>query len=140
VFNVLSACLATPGLVTPIKYHGRLLADAILSDPLPADVLVAEGVDLVLASSVVPVPSARAAHGQYDGTDPGLVTSWLSVCDTVAHQRSLDHLNAIDVIIAPDVAAFPDTAFEEVSQLIDRGRQAARKALPRIRTVLGREE
>jgi NTE family protein len=140
VFNALSACVATPGLVRPVNHRGQLLVDATLSDPLPASALSGAGVDLVLASSVIPVPSSRSGRKWTDRRDPDLVTSWLSMCDTVAHQRSLDHLNAIDVLIAPDVAEVSDTAFEDAPQLIERGRQAARQALPRIRTLLGREE
>ena len=134
LFNALSACVATPGLVAPVAYQDRLLVDAILSNPLPADAAAAHGADIILASSVIPIPGARHKAGQ---EQPGqdLVTSWLDVCDVVAHGRSLDHINSIDLIVAPDVAGFSDTAFEQAEPLIERGRQAARGALPHMRSL-----
>jgi NTE family protein len=135
LFSVLSACVATPGLVTPIEYQDRLLVDATLSNPLPADVAVAHGADVVLASSVIPVPGARQKQDR-KRHERDLVTSWFNVCDIVAHNRSLDHLGSIDLIIAPNVAEFPDTAFAQAESLIERGRQAAKEALPQIRSLL----
>lgn len=134
LYDALSACVATPGLATPIEHQGRLLVDAILINPLPADVVAAQGADIVLTSSVIPVPSARLASRET--RDQDLVTSWIDVCDVVAHERSLDHLHLIDLMISPDVAQFPDTSFEYAESLIEEGRRAAQDVLPRIRSLL----
>ena len=96
---------------------------------------VTGGADLVLASSVIPVPSTKQGSGARD-----LVSSWLSMSDAIAHERSLDHLNAIDVLITPDIAGFSAQAFDQAEQLIDCGRQAAQQVLPRIRSLLQQEE
>jgi NTE family protein len=138
LFNALSACVATPGLVTPIEYKDRLLVDAILTNPLPADAVAAKGADIILTSSVIPVPSARLEKSRKN-RDQDLVTSWIDVCDVVAHERSLDHLNLIDLMISPDVAEFSDIGFEHVELLIEKGRQAAQDALPRVQSILTRQ-
>jgi NTE family protein len=135
LFSALSACVATPGLVTPVEKDDRPLVDAILTNPLPANAAVTGGADLVLASSVIPTPSARQGSEERD-----LVNSWLSISDAIAHERSLDHLNAIDVLITPDVVGFSAQGFDQAEQLIDRGRQAAEKVVPRIRSLLQPEE
>ncbi|MBN1580462.1 MAG: cyclic nucleotide-binding domain-containing protein [Anaerolineae bacterium] len=135
LFNALSACVATPGLVTPIEYQDRLLIDALLTNPLPADAVAAEGADIILTSSVIPVPSARLEKGRKN-RDQDLVTSWIGVCDVVAHERSLDHLNLIDLMVSPDIAGFSDIDFEHADLLIEKGRQAAQDALPRIQSIL----
>ncbi len=134
LFNVLSACVATPGLVTPVEFQDRLLVDALLTNPLPADAVAAQGTDIVIASSVIPAPGTRQHKTRQDG-EQDLVENWFSVCDLVAHERSLDHLSAIDLLIAPQVADLADTAFEHAQQLIDRGREAAEKALPQIKNL-----
>jgi len=136
LFNALSACVATPGLITPVESQDHLLADAILSNPLPVDAVTAGGADIVLASSVIPMPSARRKSAQDDEKAQDLVTSWLGVCEVVAHEHSLDHLSSVDLIIVPDVAEFPDTAFDRAPALIERGRQAAKQVLPRIQALL----
>ncbi len=135
LFNALSACVAIPGLVTPIEYQDRLLVDAILTNPLPADAVAAHGADIVLASSVIPAPTARLKKNR-SSRHQDLVTSWIDVCDVVAHERTLDHLNLIDLIIAPDIAEFSDAEFESAERLIEKGRQAAHKALPQVETLL----
>ncbi len=134
--NALAACVAVPGLVTPVEYQERLLVDAMLTDPLPADVASVEGADIIIASSVIPTPDARRASPE----EHDLVGSWLNMCHAVAHDRSLDHLNVVDLIIVPEVAGFSDKEFAQIDELIECGRQAARHVLPRIQDLLHRED
>ena len=140
LFNALSACVATPGLVTPVDHQGRLLVDAILTNPLPADAAVAGGADIIVASSVIPSPNARQESTARSERTHDLVNSWLSISDAIAHERSLQHLNAIDILIAPDVSEFSGQAFDQAERLVECGRQAAQEALPRIRSLLQQEE
>lgn len=137
VFNALAACVATPGLVTPIDYQEYSLVDGILSNPLPVDAAKTHGADLIVASSVIPMPSDRGAASK--GRKRNLVNSWLGLADVVAHERSLDHLRSVDILVAPDVSAFSDADFGAARQLIDRGRDAAAAVLPRIRALLQEE-
>ena len=136
LFNALSACIATPGLITPIEHQEQFLVDATLTNPLPADAAVTGGADIILASSVIPGPAARQQGRQAQD----LVTGWLSLSAAVSHQLSLNHLNAVDVLIVPKVDEFSDLAFDQAERLVERGRQAAEHSLPRIRSLLRQEE
>jgi NTE family protein len=136
LFNALSACIATPGLVTPVEFQDHLLVDATLSNPLPIDAVAAEGADIIIASSVIPTPHARRKNAQKETKAQDLVTSWLGICEVIAHEHSLDHLSSVDLIIAPDISEFSDTAFDHMPALIERGRQAAEQILPRIQALL----
>ncbi len=137
LFNAVSACLATPGLVTPVEHQNRLLVDAILSNPLPANLVAAQGADLILVSSVIPTSGAR--QKRTDNERPDLVTGWLDVCDMIANTHANEHLRNMDMIITPDVAEFSDTAFEQAETLIERGRQMAQQMLPHIQSLLRRQ-
>ena len=95
---------------------------------------------MVIASSVIPMPDSRRENARRGVEDRDLVGSWLRFSEAIAHERSLDHLGAVDVLIAPDVAEFTETAFDQAERLIERGRLAALRALPRIRSVLAQEE
>jgi NTE family protein len=130
VFSALSACIAAPGLVTPVKHQKRLLTDALLSNPLPADAAVAANVDIALACSTIPLPQTAPADRPRD-----LVTNWVGLSQAIAYGRTLDHLGAIDLLIAPDVADLGPLDFEHAEQLIERGRKAAEKSLDRIRAL-----
>lgn len=140
VFPALSACVATPGLVTPIERQEQLLADALLSDPVPIDAMAGDGVDVMLVSSAIPSPGAQRHQEDQESHLPGLVVNWLGVCDAVAHECSLKHLHSADLVIAPEVADLSDAAFDQAPILIERGRRAAEKALPRIRSLLQQKE
>ena len=125
-----------PGLITPVEHQEQFLVNAALSNPLPADAAVTGGADIVLASSVIPGPAAS----HQDRQTQDLVTGWLSFSEAVSHQLSLNHLNAIDVLIVPEVDEFSDLAFDQTERLVERGRQAAEHSLPRIRSLLRQEE
>jgi predicted acylesterase/phospholipase RssA len=127
-------------LVTPVRYDDHWLVDATLSDPLPVDVLLEERTDIVIASSAIPAPGTRQRPSHGDAEPPDLVTGWLGACDAMIHERSLQYLSHLDLVITPDIAEFSDTAFQRTQELIERGRQAAEAALPRIQSLLQREE
>ena len=104
-------------------------------------------VDVAQVGSITPDQAKHHAHSDNAshylvrlGTDSDGLVSWLSISDAIAHERSLDHLNAIDVLVAPDVAEFSAQAFDQAEQLIERGRRAADEVLPRIRSLLQQEE
>lgn len=140
LFSALSACVAAPGLVTPVRYDDRWFVDSVLSDPLPVDILLEERTDILIASSAIPAPGAHLRPSQGGTQPPDLVTGWLGACDAVIHERSLQFLSHLDLVITPDIAEFSDAAFERTQELVERGRQAAEAALPRIQTLLQREE
>ena len=130
VFSALSACIAAPGLVTPVEHQQRLLTDALLNNPLPADAAVNAHADIVLACSTIPMPQAAPEDRSRD-----LVTNWVGLSQALAYGRSLDHLSEIDLLIAPEVADLGPLAFEHAEQLIERGKRAAEKSLDRIRAL-----
>jgi NTE family protein len=140
LFSALSASIATPGLITPIDHQDRLLVDAILTNPLPADAAVTGGADIILASSVIPMPGTRQGDTSQPSHSHDLVTSWLNISEAIAHERSLQHLNAIDILIAPDISGFSEQAFDQAERLIECGREAAQQVLPRIRSLMRQEE
>ncbi len=69
VLAAIRASAAVPGVVTPVRWHGRLLADGGLVNPLPVDVARHLGADVVIAVSVLrlpenPLPNERENGGQ----------------------------------------------------------------------------
>jgi NTE family protein len=140
LFNALSASIAAPGLTTPVQYQDRLLVNALLSEPMPVKALSSERADIVLASSVIPLPGRDASPPAARDTNPDLVTTWMEVCGSVAQSHVQDHLQRADVIIAPDVSGVHLSGFDRVEALVERGRHAAREALPHIRASLRGEE
>jgi NTE family protein len=139
LFNALSACIAMPGLVTPVDYNDHLLVDAYMTNPLPIDAVVTAGADKVIASTVIPVRGARDDEIGSRAAPQDLVSGWLAIADIVARERVLDHIYAADILIAPNLTDVSNDDFGQAQDLIDTGRAAASEALPRIRAALALE-
>ena len=135
VFSPLSACVATPGLVKRVRQGERLLHDALLLDPLPTDVFGHNEVGVLLASTSIPLPGDRLSESAHRD----LVNCWLETCSTVAHERSIERMETVDLVVSCKTAEFSDAAFENAALLLECGRDAARQAWPRLKALLGRE-
>jgi len=56
VITALRASMSIPGIFTPVKYNGRLLADGGLVNPVPVSTTIGMGANIVIAVNVLPPP------------------------------------------------------------------------------------
>jgi NTE family protein len=143
------ASSAVPMVMTPIKVGERVLVDGGVADPVPAEVTLDMGADLTVAVNVVP----RLKRGVET-----VISSWYrkinvfnplnylvsaeempSMFDIVMNsmqtlQFELGNFKAIsaDVLINPDLSDFTWIEYYRADELIDRGADAATRALPAI--------
>ncbi len=128
----LEASLAMAGLVAPVEYAGRWLVDGDLINPLPGDVLIQHGADIVIGVSVIPSPVlSRTESGRLD-----LTATWLHLRDQLAHTALQPCLRHLDALIAPPVAHLDAAAFDHATEFIALGRRAAQEELPHLQTLL----
>ena len=123
------ASCAYPGVFLPVNVNGRLMVDGLLAHPVPATPLKQMGADRV---------AAVYFNSHWVGSNgPKHFMDIIGQCFSIAQANmcSLWQVNA-DVIIEPDVAAFPYDAFNKAPELVKVGEAAARKALPAIHTWL----
>lgn len=74
VVEAIRASIAFPGLFTPLRSHGRLLADGGLVNPVPVDVARQLGAEFVIAVSLLNVPDGSLPNGR---ARRGLAQQWL---------------------------------------------------------------
>ena len=74
VVEAIRASIAFPGLFTPLRAHGRLLADGGLVNPVPVDVARQLGAEFVIAISMLNVPGGSLPNGR---ARRGLAQQWL---------------------------------------------------------------
>jgi NTE family protein len=143
------ASSSVPMVMTPIKVGERVLVDGGVADPVPAEVTLEMGADLVVAVNVVP----RLKRGVET-----VLSSWYrkinafnplnyltdaedmpSMFDIVMNsmqilQYELGNFKAInaDVLINPDLSDFTWIEYYRAGELIERGAEAAQRALPAI--------
>ncbi len=143
------ASSAVPMVFAPLKWEERALVDGGVSDPVPAEIVTQMGADLCVAVNVVP-PLKRGietvmsrAYRQinrlnplsYLGGSQGLPTLFDIVMNSMQTlQYELGNFKAIsaDVLINPDLSDFTWVEYYRAEELIQRGIEAAERALPAI--------
>lgn len=126
---VVASC-ALPGLFPPSIRDGRMLVDGGVVDYLPVDVARDLGADPVIAVDLLPPfePSDERPRFFFE--------IWQRSLYLLIRGNRQDE-DDIDVLIQPNVAAFSFTDFDQVMDLYEKGRAAAREAVPRLEERLG---
>lgn len=126
VGRIVRASCSVPGIVDPLPYQGRLLADGGLSDNLPDYAARLLGADYVIGVDVF-VPAFR--------TFLGPVGALLAAVETLVQHAGGGDLDA-DCLIIPNLVGKSFIRFSRYRELIEAGRQAATKMLPTIQEDL----
>jgi NTE family protein len=140
-------------VMAPVKMGEHVLVDGGVADPVPAEVVLEMGADLTIAVNVVP----RMKRGVET-----VVSSWYrkvnafnplnffvesedmpNLFDIVMNsmqilQYELGNFKAIaaDVLINPDLSDFTWIEYYRADELIARGAEAAKRALPAIEKAI----
>lgn len=147
------ASCSAPGIWSPVRHEGRALVDGGVVDPVPAQLVSEMGADICIAVNVVPrlkkgvetVISRLSRHLQrlnpfsYMGDSRDLPNMLDVVMNSIQMlQHELGNFKAIsaDVRINPDLSEYTWIEFYRATELIERGAEAAERALPEIRRVL----
>jgi NTE family protein len=130
VCDALRASVALPFLFTPHRVAGRLLVDGSVCDPLPLGAAAQAQVVLALGFEV-PLPRRVAGPVRLATR----VTAGLS--NNLLHARIAAHAGPTRIVLMPPlerrVGLFETQA---MPAMVDLGRQAALKALPRLQQLL----
>ncbi|MDX6648488.1 MAG: hypothetical protein QOJ97_439 [Solirubrobacteraceae bacterium] len=119
--DAVAASVALPGIVPPVRLGDRVLVDGGVLDNLPVGEMAASGEGPVVAVDVTARfdPSARAGI-----RETLLRTLVLGSSDTAAAAQA-----HADAVIEPDVAGIGMLDFARLDDLVQAGREAARRAL-----------
>jgi len=147
------ASSSVPMIWAPVRRDGRTLVDGSMVDPVPAEVVREMGADLCIAVNVVPqlqkgvTTALQRVYQRVNTFNPLSYTSGSrdmpNMFDLVMNsiqslQYELGNFKAIsaDVRINVELAEFTWIDFHRALELIDRGAEAARGALPDIERML----
>ena len=126
------ASCAYPGVFTPVQVNGRLMVDGLLAHSVPAKPLRKMGAEKVISVYFT-------AHWVKQG-GPKHVLDVIGQCFSIAQANMACLWQAeADLLIEPDVSPFSFDAFERAADIIRTGEEAARAALPAIKTWLPEE-
>jgi len=147
------ASSSVPMLWSPVERDGRVLVDGAVLDPVPAQLVCDMGADICIAVNAVPrikegvETILSRVYRQVNRFNPlrlfqqseDLPSSFDVVMNSIQLlQHELGEFKAIsaDVRINPDLSAYTWIEFYRAIELIERGEEAAERALPEIRRVM----
>jgi len=135
LFDAIRASLAIPIIFPPWEVDGRLLIDGAASDPLPVDVAIQEGADIIIAMGFT--LDYRARFRSMTAVQEQLNSIYMNniLTSTYAFYNLAHHAE-----IFPVIPEFDGTLsmfdVDKIPQVIERGEEATRAQLPHIRRLL----
>jgi NTE family protein len=118
--DALRSTMSIPGVFSPIRKDGKILADGGLLDNLPTDVAKQMGADIVIGVHLTTGPVA-----------PENLNSMLEVAggssDVMIDANELRGMERADILITVNVAGYTTLDFSRVREIIPKGSEAARE-------------
>ena len=125
VVRAIGASTAIPGLFTPVEHEDRLLIDGGIVDNYPVTAPYEAGAEVVIGIDIGAHPSQHAPSNFVD----------MLIASMEVRNKSTG-VRVADVDIEPDVREFSSFDFDSISEMYERGRQAAEAAMPEIEHLL----
>jgi NTE family protein len=135
IVDALRASVAIPYIWSAWKHNGRWLIDGAASNPLPVDVAIREGVDIILAMGFQsPLPSKVKSISRYAFYINSLMTNNLLNANFAFHNAA-HHAEIVSIFpeFERSIRLF-DT--EQIPYVIDQGEKAMRQHLPYVKRLL----
>jgi NTE family protein len=116
--NALRATMSLPGIFSPVKEDGQILADGGLLNNLPTDVVRGMGADIVIGVHLTTGPVA-----------PQNVSSFFQVAmgssDVMINANELRGMERADILLTVDLAGYSTMDFSKTHEIIIKGYEAA---------------
>lgn len=135
VLDALRASVAIPIIFPPWEVNGRLLIDGGASDPLPIDVAIQDGADIIIAMGFT--LDYRNRFRTMTAVQEHLNSIYMNnILNYTYAFYNLAHHAEIFPIIPEFEGSVSMFDVEKIPHVIERGEQAARKQLPHIKRAL----
>ncbi len=136
VTDAVRSSIAIPAVFYPFKHQGRWMVDGGLLNPVPVDVLIRKGADMVIAVSI----ESEASGAGSQNKDPG-IKEIISRTISIVHGRATgDYVKNADLVLYPDVSTFAWDDFHEGIALMRRGMEACFARLPDIQKMINEKQ
>lgn len=131
VAEAVRGSIAIPGVITPKRWRGRLLVDGAVLERVPVRVAKEFGADLVIAVDV--------KFGGEKEKEVKIATIFdviLNAIELMEREVAQHYLPEADILIQPNLAHVASSEFNRYKECISIGEEAARQAVPMIRSLL----
>lgn len=139
IFDAVRASLAIPIIFPPWEVNGRLLIDGAASDPLPIDVAIQDGADIIIAMGF-PL-DYRTRFRSMTAVQEQLNSIYINnILNSTYAFYNLAHHAEIFPIIPEFDGTISMFDVDKIPSVIERGEEAALKQLPHIKRLLASEQ
>jgi NTE family protein len=135
LFDAIRASVAIPIIFPPWEVNGRLLIDGAASDPLPVDVAIQDGADIIIAMGFT--LDYRARFRSMTAVQEQLNSIYMNniLTSTYAFYNLAHHAEIFPVMPEFD-GSLSMFDVDKIPDVIERGEQATRAQLPHIKRLL----
>jgi NTE family protein len=123
------ASMSIPLVFPPVEWEGRQLVDGLVVNNLPVDVGRAFGPRVLVAIDI----GSPALEPEDYASALGIATQ---VNDVLTRRRYRDFAAEADVLLRPDLGSHSSTDYSGFDELIAKGYEATKAAIPQIRQRL----
>ena len=132
VVRAVRASCSVPGVYSPTQIDDMLLVDGGILNSVPADVVQNMGAKFTVAINL------NSDRGQFAEPNTGIDVIW-SALKIAWNENTIQRLQNVDVVIAPDLKDYNYYDLKHVDTLIELGEKAAEEQLPKILKKMKRE-
>jgi NTE family protein len=138
VAEAVRASMSVIGVFEPAHVADRFLIDGGSVNPVPSQLLADKGMNIIMASSVIPSLEDRLHRREQkrEGRAPNAFGILMGAMEIMESEIIKTRMGPVDVLIQPDVARYGTMEYNKVQELIQRGEEAAWLQIPHIRQLL----
>jgi predicted acylesterase/phospholipase RssA len=139
--HAITESINLPVLSRPINRNGQALVDGGIVNNVPADTLVKNGCNFVIAASVTANINQEFASNQ--ATTPTHQMKRASAISTILRTYVVQNVNMnsvgvapADFVIQPDISEFGITEFTRADEMAEIGKSTTRELIPKLKELL----
>ncbi len=130
------ASMAIPGMFKPVSYHGRVLIDGGVSNPVPSDVVKRMGADVVIAVNLDRIPADTAVPH----TGLGMLAVANRTIEIMRYYLANATVQSADIVIEPLVETYASwTQYfrkDLGNEIVAIGEAETEKIIPQLKVLL----
>jgi NTE family protein len=136
VAEAVRASISVPLFYTPVVYNGRTLVDGGVSCPVPVEVAIQMGADIVIAVNLDSVYFSRENRGDGEKINKSTVDILKDSYFALRYNLAKKEVREANVVIEPEMEYIHDFDFTKGEKIITAGERAVEKELSRIKRLL----
>jgi NTE family protein len=120
------ASCSVAGVISPVRWNGKRLADGVFVNSVPVSVVKSMGAEIVIGVDVLKA---------FIRPRGGLISFIVNAFE-IALRHAGGGINSADCLISPEIGGFTYLRYSKRDELIARGRQAAEEKLIEIQQAI----